>query len=153
MNTARGDLVQCREMKLALLTILALTPSALADPCKADGTALVSVDHRATNQPTSITNVFAGGAWTFTAKDAAGKVTAEKHGCLDKAQLDKVEADTKVPWTVTQKRINCKLVATTWIVDSVNGKEVFTERACGRDMLDEKSAAALADLHAIVDKL
>ncbi len=141
-------------MKLALLAIVALTAPALADPCKAEGTALFSVDHRALNQqPTSITAVFASGAWTFVAKDATGKVTADKKGCLDKAQLAKVEADTKAPWTVTQKRINCKLVATTWIVDSVNGKEVFTERACGRDMLDDKSAAALADLHAIVDKL
>jgi hypothetical protein len=154
VNTAPRDLVQCREMKLALLATLALATPAFADPCKTEGTPLVVIDHQAlAKQPTSITTLFAGGGWTITGKDAAGKPTATRKGCLDKAALAKVEADVKAPWTVTQKRINCKLAATTWTVDSVNGKEVFTERVCGRDVLDEKSAAALADIHAVLDKL
>ncbi len=144
-------------MKLALLCLLALSTPAFADPapaCKAEGVAVFAIDHRAMNQqPTSITTLFAGGGWTTLAKDGAGKTTTSKKGCLDKAHLAKIEAAVKVPWTVTQKRINCKLVATTWIVDSVHGKEVFTERACGRDILDEKSAAALVEIHAIMDKL
>ena len=143
-------------MKLALVGILvATTAPAFADPCKPGGTPLFTVDHQGVaNQPTSITTVLTTGAWTVAGKDATGKATAAKAGCLAKPELARLEKlIAGVPWTVTTKRINCKLAATTWMVDSIKGKEVFTERVCGRDILDDKSAAALVDIHAMLDKL
>ena len=145
-------------MKLALLALaLAATP-ALADPspaCKAEGTPLFVIDHQSmTKQPTSIATAYPTGAWTFAAKDGAGKPTAAKRGCLDKAVLAKLaQLIADAPWTTTTKRINCKIAATTWTVDSANGKEVFQERACGKQLLDDKSAKALEGIHAILDPL
>lgn len=148
-------------MKLALLALPALlaavTPG-LADPmpaCKAEGKDLFAVDHRASGkQPTSTVTVKENGSWLEVAKSADGKLLGEKKGCLEKTTLIKLASLIKTsPWTVTQKRINCKLMATTWIVDSANGKEVFTERACGKDRLDDASAKNLVEIHAILDGL
>ena len=123
--------------------------------CKSEGTPLFAIDHQAmAKQPTTTTSVFAGGGWTLVAKDAAGKVTDTRRGCLGKAALDKLAGLVKdSPWTTTTKRINCRVVATTWIVDSANGKAVFTERACGKELLDDVSAKNLVAIHAIVDPL
>jgi hypothetical protein len=158
MNTGRGDLVQGRDMKLILLGLVAATAPAVADPsptCRAEGISLFAIDHQSMNkQPTSLTTAYPTGAWTFVAKDGAGKPTAEKHGCLDKATLAVLAGlVADAPWTTTTKRINCKMMATTWTVDSANGKEVFQERACGKVLLDDKSAKALEKIHAILDPL
>ena len=145
-------------MKLILLGLIATTAPAFADPsptCRAEGISLFAIDHQSMNhQPTSLTTAYPTGAWTFIAKDGAGKVTAKKQGCLDKAAtaaLAKLIADA--PWTTTTKRINCKMLATTWTVDSANGKEVFQERACGKLLLDDRSAKALEQIHALLDPL
>jgi hypothetical protein len=152
----RGDLVQGTTMKLALLAIVVATAApAFADPCKPGGTPLFTIDHQGVaTQPTSTTTVLTSGAWTITGKDAGGKPTAAKAGCLGQREAGALEKlIASVPWTVTTKRINCKVAATTWMVDSIKGKEVFTERVCGRDVLDDKSAAALTEIHAMLDKL
>ena len=145
-------------MKIALISLLAASTTAFADPtatCKSEGTPLFVIDHQSMNkQPTSTITVFSGGGWTFTAKDGSGKSTAAKRGCLDVAARDKLAALVKgAPWTTTTKRINCRVVATTWTVDSANGKAVFEERACGKTVLDDASTKALADIHAIMDPL
>lgn len=145
-------------MKLIILALIAASAPAVADPspaCKAEGTPVFAIDHQSMNhQPTSLTTAYPTGAWTFIAKDGAGVQTAEKHGCLDKAALATLtKLVAGAPWTTTTKRINCKMMATTWIVDAANGKEVFQERACGKQLLDDRSAKALEGIHAILDPL
>lgn len=130
-------------MKLALLLLLPAAAS-FAEPCK-DGPPLVAFDHQGVaGQPTSKLVVATTGAWTNGAKK----------GCLDKQTLDKVTALVDgAPWTVTQKRITCRVAPQTWIEVDIKGKHVYEEKTCGKDLLDDQSTKALGELHGLLDKL
>lgn len=130
-------------MKLALLLLLPAAAS-FADPCK-DGPSLVAFDHQGVaGKATSKLVVATTGAWT----------DGTRKGCLDKAALDKATALVDgAPWTVTQKRITCRVAPQTWTVVTIRDKTTYEEKTCGKDTLDDKSAAALAELHKLLDKI
>jgi len=139
-------------MKLALLLLLPAAAS-FADTCPG-GTPLIALDQQGVAGTTTRSiSVSTSGAWEVT-KSSPQKPPGPRHGCLDKATLDKAVALVDgAPWTVTQKRISCRVAPQTWTEVEIKGKHAYEEKTCGKDVLDDKSAAALAELHKLFDTL
>ena len=122
--------------------------------CKASGDPIVVIDHGAiagAKEVTSVTKLFASGAWSFAETTAEGKPGRAASGCLAKDKLATVDDAIKAgTWTITHPKMHCMAMATTF-VDYVIGKTKFTQKTCGTDILDDKSSAALAEITKVLD--
>ena len=122
-----------------------------AKGCVARGTPIFEIDHGpvgAAKQPSSSFKIYESGAWTFEPKDADGKAGESKRGCFAGDDLTAVKADVGVSWKVSSAGMHCMAMATTEDKILVNGKQVFIEKLCNSQKLDDASAKALADLNA-----
>ena len=119
--------------------------------CVAKGTPEVEIDHGpiGTGKQASWTfKIYESGAWTYETKDADGKAGEPKRGCFAGEDLTAIKADVAVSWKVSPVGMHCMAMATTEDKVLVNGKQVFTEKMCNSQKLDDASAKALADLNA-----
>jgi hypothetical protein len=155
-------------MKTLLLSLLTACATASAQPaptpppppppstgssCAVKGDPLLVIDHKVVanvKKDTTTTKVYASGAWTFEERDSDGKVLKTNTGCLAKADLAKVTALDGAPWKVTHPRMHCMAMAQEYTVFTV-GAHSFTQKICGDDTLDDKTAAALADAEKAVE--
>jgi len=126
------------------------TPAKSAPPagaCRPTGAVLFEIDHRVdpgAKLGTSTTKLFANGAWTHDATSDDGKAAAQRTGCMAKADVKQLETSLHgVPWKVTTNRIHCNAMTAQFTVYQVDGKEVFTQRLCSGQNLDDKSRAVL----------
>jgi hypothetical protein len=122
-------------------------PAPRAEACRATGAVLFEIDHRAdpgARLATSTIKVFATGAWTRDETDADGKPAAPRTGCLAGPDLKQLEAALHgAPWQVTVARMHCMAVTAVFTVFLVDGKQVFKQRLCSGESLDDKSRARL----------
>ena len=118
--------------------------------CKASGTPLFEIKKRSDiAEPTSITSIYANGAWTFQPIDKNGRLGALATGCLDKPTLKSIRsAVNKAPWDVTFSRIVCKAYSPSFTEYYVHGTYEYTARLCGEQRIDEASAAAIEQIEA-----
>ena len=119
--------------------------------CVAKGTPEGEIDHGpiGTGKQASWTfKIYESGAWTYETKDADGKAGEPKRGCFAGEDLTAIKADVAVSWKVSPVGMHCMAMATTEDKVLVNGKQVFTEKMCNSQKLDDASAKALADLNA-----
>jgi hypothetical protein len=122
-----------------------------AKGCVARGTPIFEIDHGpvgTAKQPSSSFKIFESGAWTYEPKDADGKAGEAKRGCFAGDDLTAIKADVGVSWKVSSAGMHCMAMATTEDKVLVNGKQVFIEKLCNSQKLDDASAKALADLTA-----
>jgi hypothetical protein len=117
------------------------------DACRPAGKVLFEIDHKVipgAQGETSMIKVFGNGAWTREGVDASGKPEAVTSGCLDKAYTKELASSLHgVPWTVTTARIRCMAISPTFTEYRVDGKQVFAEKLCSGQSLDDKSRAVL----------
>jgi hypothetical protein len=142
-------------MKLALAALLlagvaAADTPASAPTCVAKGTPILEIRQEAipdAHLPTKATAIYDSGAWTSSGSDAQGKPLPTDKGCIDETTLAKIRAALKTAtFQVHHNRIHCMMVSQTFTVYRVNGKQVWTAKACNPDSLDDASAKALADI-------
>jgi hypothetical protein len=122
---------------------------------EANGAALVAVDRikqgmqGAPDQKQTAT-IFDGGAWTMT--DTVGG--APESGCVPDADLGRLRDElAKAPWQIQHAKFRCMMVSLVHTDYSVHGKLVWTEKVCSGETLDKASAAAIADVDAVMQKL
>jgi hypothetical protein len=142
-------------MKLALASILlaqvaAAAPTASAPRCVIEKTPIIEIRHDAipdAHIPTRATKIFDSGLWKATGNDGEGKPLPAETGCLDEPTLAAIRAALKTAtFQIHHNKIHCMMVSQTFTVYSVNGKEVWTAKACNPDALDDASSKALADI-------
>jgi hypothetical protein len=108
---------------------------------------LFEIDHRVdpgAKLSTSATKVFANGAWTHDETDGDGKALAQRTGCFAKPDVKQLDTALHgVPWKITTSRIRCMARSAQFTVYLVDGKQVFTQRLCSGEALDEKSRTQL----------
>ena len=153
--------------KLLLASLLALPALSFAQPnpptppgppppgarphvCKAEGPLLFEIDEN----KTSVTKLFADGAFTKQDFDAKGKLTSSVGpGCMEDKDLRRItKAIDAAPWKVQTDAIHCMAISSDLTTYLVNGKVVYAARLCG-DPLDDTSAAALRDASELLAKL
>lgn len=150
-------------MKLALAMLVLSTATAAADPvpakklgCSSTGAPVVEVKLvQLGSEPAGhVTKIYRGDGWRAQDIDKAGKVSDDKQGCADAADVRDLEAKlAKAKWKITTARNHCMAMATTSTEYRVKGKVVWTERMCSGQTLDQDSAAAIDAVKAIVAKL
>jgi hypothetical protein len=97
----------------------------------------------------TVTSVYANGAWTRLRRSEDQKTPTPHVGCLDKKQLDAIQADLKAAtWTITHNRITCKAISARHVIYRIAGKQKWDSHVCGADVVDDKTAKALADIDA-----
>jgi hypothetical protein len=160
-------------IRFALLSLVALAASAGADPnpptpppppppdsrpqpscVDANAPVALEIDHDAVagaKLPTSQTKLFDTGGWTFSEILGDGKPGRSLSGCLAKADLAKLKAVEDAPWKITHPRIHCMAMSQTSTAYRLHGKPDFVSRTCGNDIMDDKTAAALAELEKVAD--
>jgi hypothetical protein len=115
--------------------------------CRPTGTVVFQIDHRVdpgAKLATSTTKVFGNGAWTHDETDADGKALAQTAGCYAKPDVQKLQTTLAgAEWKVTTARVHCMAMSPSFVVYSVNGKQVFTRKLCSGQDLDEKSRTKL----------
>jgi hypothetical protein len=155
-------------MKTVLL-LVALTATAAADgsgagapsfrarpappACTAKGASIIEIEvafDAMGGQPghSTTTAVYANGAWTRLRRDDHQRASAAPStGCLDKKQLDAVQADLKAAtWKITHKRITCKAISARHVIYRIAGTQKWDSHVCGADVVDDVTAKALADI-------
>ena len=139
------------KLLLAALVVLPMTARADAPACKAGGAIMVEVDKRHDEKSVVDTKVFGAGGWIQHV--VRGDLAEEHHGCLTADQRAKLDRLVKsVPWKIETARITCKAMSLDSTVYTVAGKS-WTQRLCGAEHLDDKSAKALAEIESIVSGL
>ena len=149
---------------LALLTFACgsnatAAPSKPAAPtapaCSPTGDVLFEADHRVdpgAKAATWTVKVFTNGAWTRSEIDAQGKPAAPRAGCFTPSDLKLLQTTLSgAAWKVTTSEIHCMAFSAESTVFHVNGKQVYTQRLCSGDSLDDKSRAKLDVASAQVD--
>jgi hypothetical protein len=141
-------------MKIALASLLVASVATAQPACPTKGTPIFEIDHDAIKDaklPTSQLQIWDSGGWKLTGTDEAGKAIAPKQGCLDAAARDKLVAALKAaPWKITHNKIHCMMVSQTFTAYKMNGKDVWTAKACSPDALDDASAKAIADVEKLL---
>jgi len=151
-------------MKLALACLMLATATASATPaepakkpaCSSAGAPVVEIKLvQLGSEPAGhVTKIFKGDGWRVQDIDKAGKVSDDKQGCADSADVKDLRAKLdKAKWKITTARNHCMAMATTSTEYRVKGKLVWTERMCSGQTLDTDSAAAIDAVKAIVAKL
>lgn len=150
-------------MKLALAWLVLATATASAGPepakkpaCSSAGTPVVEIKLvKLGSEPEGhVTKIYRGDGWRAQDIDKAGKVSNDKQGCADAADVSDLRAKLdKAKWKVTTARNHCMAMATTSTDYRVKGKAVWTERMCSGQTLDKDSAAAIDAVKALVAKL
>jgi hypothetical protein len=145
-------------MKLALAYLL-LAATAFAQPgtsapkCAAHGTPLLEIQEfgmRENDMSTKDTQIFDSGAWSFLDRTVQGTALPTTSGCLDPVAMDKIRAGLKsASWKLIPKG-PCNMIGVKYTQYAVNGKQVWTAKACSEKALDAGSAKALADLRAVL---
>ena len=132
-------------MKTLLFVCLA-SLTAVADTPKGDP--ILTIDHDAVSgakKPTTVTKLYADGSWTLAETTAEGKAGRTASGKLDKDDIARIKtALDAAPWKVTHPTAHCMAMAQTFTVFTA-GKNTFTEKLCGTELLDDKTLAALDD--------
>jgi hypothetical protein len=126
--------------------------SACADP---SGTVLVAVDRikqgsQGTPDQKQTATIFNNGAWSMT--DTVGG--AAEAGCVSDADRIRLRDElANAPWQIKHAKFRCMMVSLVHTEYSVHGKLVWTEKVCSGETLDKASAAAIADVDAVMQKL
>lgn len=131
-----------------------LAPAAATTPaCAPSGRQLVELDFidDIATAPQATVRLFASGGWTFD-ETTKTKATRSFSGCLGKDAVATIIADVDAaPWQVTRKPIACRAYGSRSTAIKIDGKLVFTERACSGDVLDADSAKRLAEIEKLLD--
>jgi hypothetical protein len=135
-------------------------PASPADRMKpacaeAKGPALVAVDRikqgaQGSPDQKQTATIFDNGAWSMT--DTTGG--APESGCVPDDDLARLRDElAKASWQIQHAKFRCMMVSLVHTEYSVHGKLVWTEKVCSGETLDKASAAAIADVDAVVQKL
>ena len=127
-------------MKIVIaLAILCSAAYAHADDCKTTGEPLLAIDQLDAGKTTSFMTLYRSGAWN---------VGATK-GCAPKLAAAVQALVARSTWKISHP-IHCEMMTTKSTTYTVEGKLVFTERACNPDQLDDASAKNLAEIVKLV---
>ena len=125
------------------------------DACKPVGNVVFAIDHRAVPDAklaTSTVKLFGNGAWTRVETSAEGQAQPASSGCLARQDAKHVASELRsAPWKVTNARVHCMAMSSTFTEFRVDGKLVFTQKLCSGQSLDDKSKAALDAAVAMVE--
>jgi hypothetical protein len=122
---------------------------------EANGPALVVVDRikqgsQGSPAQTQSATIFDNGAWSMN--DTLGG--APESGCVPDDDFARVRDElANAPWQIQRAKFRCMMVSLVHTDYSVHGRLVWTEKVCSGETLDKASAAAIADVDAVIQKL
>jgi hypothetical protein len=145
-RTASGDGAATAERKQ-------FAPRPATPVCAATGASIIEIevvfDPMGGQQGHSTTTaVYANGAWTrLRREDRQRASAAPRTGCLEKAQLDALQADLKAAtWKITHNRITCRAISARHVIYRIAGKQKWDSHVCGADVVDDATSKALEDI-------
>jgi hypothetical protein len=127
------------------------------DACKPTGNVVFTIDHRAipdAKLATSTVKLFGDGAWTKVETTAEGQAQPATGGCHSKQDAKHIASELRsAPWKITNAKVHCMAMSSTFTEFRVDGKLVFTQKLCSGQSLDDKSKAALDAAIALVEPI
>lgn len=126
---------------------LGLGGPAAAEPCKPSGSVIFEIDQRAVPNAkltTATTKLYANGAWQSEVRDPDGRVARRDAGCLAAAKVEAIRDELRgASWKTSPSGLTCRSDQPRYTAYLRNAHQVFIERSCNLDVLDETSQHAI----------